>query len=408
MGLWRRFAHNHVLFSVVVTLAVRLTTLALLSGGLYLGLTNHVFPIPAVVLINLDIDPETSLLLLGVINKIADYLVEFALDDIAERCLSYWMLQADPGPNRVAGIYLDDFDMKDELTRPWLAVGAFFTRWRHHKWLGGTEKSWRDWTRLLLSLAVSICFLLLGAGINTIGLPKGRWYPSEYTINRAQLPRTETQRVAITEIEYGNYWGLAGRQIGTVPETANTSLSLMAQDAFRGLDGLFDVFAPDQSPRGFASVAQYGHSSGFDSSYDVPSVTAINSTVAVDGTNAALNSTSTWGSSLWDVYAELQRDGPDVAQASIGIIGQTYTVRPMLTTDCSTGLSLDPESLAIVVEYPDDTLQTSNNRNSTTAATILIQVPEIVNLQFGGITCSLSLRQIIYACDWGMRRDQGW
>ena len=75
-------------------------------------------------------------------------------------------------------------EMKEEFVKPWIAMANNAERWRLFGW---KSLGWRGAARFVLTLASSICFLLLGAAMNTIGIPKGRWYPDLF-------PKSESKR----------------------------------------------------------------------------------------------------------------------------------------------------------------------------------------------------------------------
>jgi len=74
-----------------------------------------------------------------------------------------------------AGIHLIDLGMKDELVKPWVAIASYFKRCTLFGWSG---TGLVGLFRFLASLAISVCVLLLGVGVNTLGIPKERWYPN--------------------------------------------------------------------------------------------------------------------------------------------------------------------------------------------------------------------------------------
>lgn len=70
-----------------------------------------------------------------------------------------------------------DFDMKEELSKPWTAISSYCTRRKQR------EKTVWKVSRLFICLVTSVCLLLQGAGMNTVGMPKRRWWPDTRFIN---------------------------------------------------------------------------------------------------------------------------------------------------------------------------------------------------------------------------------
>ena len=98
-----------------------------------------------------------------------------ALEYVSLQTLTLWMTQK-------RGAHAIDYEMKEELVKPWIALANNIERWRLFGWKG---LGWRGTARFVLTLASSICFLLLGAAMNTIGIPKGRWYPDLFPKSEA-------------------------------------------------------------------------------------------------------------------------------------------------------------------------------------------------------------------------------
>ena len=103
-----------------------------------------------------------------------------------------------------------DFDLYEEFKKPWTAVAKLKERCKI-----GTRKS-RAWLQFIGALVVGISILLLGAAMNTIAIPKSRWWPD----TRFEAPQppddrfyfaNQTSRVA--SVSRMPLWGQAWEMI---------------------------------------------------------------------------------------------------------------------------------------------------------------------------------------------------
>lgn len=92
-----------------------------------------------------------------------------ALSHIASTLLTSWMIQKGS-----RGATPSDLELFDEFNQPWTAFKNFLDR-RKSEALAG--RSWKNWFRLLSSLAIGVSVILLGAAMNTVLIPKTRWWP---------------------------------------------------------------------------------------------------------------------------------------------------------------------------------------------------------------------------------------
>ncbi|KXS97507.1 hypothetical protein AC578_4615 [Pseudocercospora eumusae] len=113
-----------------------------------------------------EVDPDLQLALLGVFNKVLDLLVTKALTNFAGLLITMSMVAQGL---HWSGVRLADFQLGEELTKPWESIEAFIQR--------GKTLGWRraGWMRFTTTLIVSICVLLQGLAMNTLGYPKERW-----------------------------------------------------------------------------------------------------------------------------------------------------------------------------------------------------------------------------------------
>ena len=175
----------------------RLAAISVIIIALAFGTRHTTFTLRPQDIFSYEIDVDLQLALIGVINKVFDLLITTSLEDSAGVLVTLWMtsraFDSFPALNKghAVGARLEDFGLKDELTKPWKSIGAFVSR--------VSALGWRQagWVRLLLTLGCSICVLLSGLAINTIGIPKKRWLPDVWENLNVEMPMVEFQGAAI-------------------------------------------------------------------------------------------------------------------------------------------------------------------------------------------------------------------
>lgn len=317
----------------------------------------------------MQVTPDTQLALLGVFNKCLDYLVDNALENMTLLFLTLWMTQR-PTENYPSGVHLVDYEMKEELVKPWIAVMNHIERWRVFGWKG---LGYRGMMRFAVTIASSICFLLLGAAINTVGLPKARWYPDLFPTSDANhaLMKIKTPRMSLAGVDWMNYWTLGWETVGGGPQSWTAAIALASASTYtvlNALDGLYEN-GPGWS--------------GFNEQSDTTSCTAINTTIS----GSMVESISIQGSFIVDMYDGLQQNGPNYARGAAGMMGSVNLTLPRLTTTCSPAInSTALKTDTIVVEGPSGSILTE---------TLEISVGPNAGANFGGATCSCSLRDVL-------------
>jgi hypothetical protein len=129
----------------------------------------------------IGVDQDLQLTFIGLVNRIVEMLTQDALSHIASTILTSWMIRQGSGGT------LSDLEMLDEFKQPWTALVNFLER-RKPEALAG--RSWKNGFRLLSSLAIGLSLLLLGAAMNTVAIPKTRWWPD----TRFEVPRLPDDR----------------------------------------------------------------------------------------------------------------------------------------------------------------------------------------------------------------------
>lgn len=232
---------------------VRLLALVAIGVGLSFGAQQTYFTIGTSRVFGKDVDPDLKLAFIGIFNKSLDVLVLSALEYTLLIILTRWMIMPrqtpDPARKTGAGVALRDFDLKDELTKPWMTIIAFIIRCRQS---GLTYKSVR---RLLLCFLVSISVILLGVAINTIVIPKDRWYPDpDYNAKIAETDSVQNIRTVqhpkmfLRNIDWDNYVAVGQNNTGSRDDATQYWLdALLASLAIQGLSRLVPTVAHERN-----------------------------------------------------------------------------------------------------------------------------------------------------------------
>lgn len=148
------------------------------------------------------------------------------------------------------GVNLLDFELEKELTQPWTCLLNFRKKALIHGWKG---IGWSGWMRFITCLSVSVCVILLAPAINTIGIPKERWFPNGSEGGwdmsdsvRRQLTIT-TPRMTFLGLDWMNYWNSAWNLVGSGPESWDAALAIAAASTYSLLAGLPNAYT-NQAP----------------------------------------------------------------------------------------------------------------------------------------------------------------
>ncbi|OKL61122.1 hypothetical protein UA08_03094 [Talaromyces atroroseus] len=318
---------------------------------------------------NIDVSVDIQLAVFGVVNKLLDYLIDTALDHAVSVTLTLWM--ACSISDRFAGIKIDDFSMKEELSKPWIAIWACLQRCRKG------DSCLFSIARGLLCLAVSLSVVLQGASVNTIGMPKARWAPT-YTSGVPGAGNTlELPLMRIVSANVDGFWSQAEAMTGepTADAIGQIVAGLEASATFIGLSGLRNAMNNDRTQPGWYEA--YKSSGSYITGIHVPTNTSQSSIQTVSlqfgGINAIWQSQSLYGNA-W-------------ARGSTGYTGNLNLTLPFLETVCapSTNLTTTANN-TMLAQHPVD-------MNSTKA---MIQVLVGASGSFTGANCSVTLRQGLF------------
>lgn len=339
-------------------------------------------------LFGLGIDVDLQLALIGLLNKILDTVVQASLKHTASVYLTAWMAYYFGKSGRAggAGVNLIDFGLKDELVEPWTCMVNFWKRCHH---LGRRKIGWPGFLRFIASLAVSVYVLLLALAINTLGIPKERWYPNP--AGREEDLTISTPRMVLNGLDWMNYWGFGFDLVGSGDQSWAVAIGLVAASTFTLLQGLPTAYRTE--PVGWIPLSS--EKPGF--------ITAINTLI----NGSTVQSISVQNSRVRDVFNYLQLNGTkEYYKVASGWNGFVNITAPMLTTTCVTGL---PANLSVPIGtipvsshvqtmfLADCTYQVQGPSNlSLTESTITIPIGAIPLLNFTGATCSTTLRQALF------------
>jgi len=110
-------------------LAIRMSAIGLVITGISLGAMRTYISIGLSRVFGEDVDADLKLALLGFFNKSLDVLLVSSLEYMASFFITVWMAQTVAVGDR-RGVKYSDFGLREELTKPWMTVSSFVTRWR--------------------------------------------------------------------------------------------------------------------------------------------------------------------------------------------------------------------------------------------------------------------------------------
>lgn len=299
-----------------------------IDSAVVFGSTSKLFQFTDTSLFGLGIDVDLQLALIGFLNKILDTVVQASLKHTASVCLTAWMAW-DTGKSGRPGVNLVDFGLKDELVEPWTCVANFWKRCHH---LGRQGIGWRGSLRFLASLAISVCVLLLALAVNTLGIPKERWYPNLTGGDQEGLT-ISAPRMVLNGLDWMNYWGSGFDLVGAGDQSWAVAIGLAAASTFSLLQGLPAAYRT--GPDGPGWIPINSEQPGF--------ITAINTMI----NGSTIQGVSVQNSRVQDVFSYLQLNGTkEYYKVASGWTGFVTMTAPILTTTCVPGL---PANLSVPI-----------------------------------------------------------
>ncbi|KAL2066461.1 hypothetical protein VTL71DRAFT_2532 [Oculimacula yallundae] len=348
---------------------------------------SEVFHISSVSLFGVTLSTDLQLALVGLMNKIFDTIVQASLKHTASLFLTAWMALR-TSTSKSAGIQLLDFELKEELVQPWTCIINFFKR---RKLVGENGLGYRGYLRFAASLVVSICVLLLALSINTLGVPKRRWFPDfpdegnvyigkDWDSARQSLTVT-TPRMEFHGMDWSNLWNHGFASVGGGTASWDVAIGLAAASTYTALTGL---------PRAFhnTSVGWQPVNNGV-----LESISGINDTVTGINTDVrrSAQTVSIQNAMLWNIFQGLRSDGTeDYYRKSYGWHGRFTITVPTLNTVCRSVLAMEAEISTgnILIRGPENL--------EPKQPSIELQFGAVPAANFSGAICQINFSQALF------------
>lgn len=149
------------------------------------------------------------------------------------------------GSSKHQGASLLDLDLRNELTQPWTCIYNFHKRRILHGWSGlGPLGAFR----FFISLSVSCCVLFLALAVNTVGIPKERWYPNltdsgfQVTDSVRRLLTITTPCMQLHGIDWGDSWNEAWDMVGSGPPSWDATAALVTTNTYAVWGGIANSY----------------------------------------------------------------------------------------------------------------------------------------------------------------------
>ncbi|CAI6339452.1 unnamed protein product [Periconia digitata] len=342
-------------------------------AAILLGFLRQNWGLKNVMVGKIEIDEELQLVIIGVVNKSLDVLIQAALEHMALLYNTLWMIQ--PG----VGSTIQDTLLKNEMSKPWKALYAFYRRGR----ILGFWK-WRSIFRLLLTLAVSISVMLLGAGLNTIAWPKRRWYPDLTIIKLTEKASPDfsihAPLMTLDRVDWGNDMHTGVALVGGTPQTDEDGVPLLTSGAADEIAGAIAASGALMSLTGLSSV-YYRESPDWGSVWDAPAyMTGIQTQI----NGSTVRSISLQSKHIKTLFESQKTSGNPLARTARGFHGVVRMTAPVLATTCAELKDKDVDDNSLDVQAPEP--------NRTTFS-ILVGTSNV--LGFAGAQCTLTLSQAL-------------
>jgi len=285
-----------------------------------------VFRFANATVINLTADADLQLALIGFLNKVLDVIVQASLKHTASILLTAWMACGYKGSGK-PGVNLLDFELKDELVQPWTCIINFQKRCDR---LGRGNIGWRGILRFIVTLAISVCVLLLALSVNTLGVPKKRWYPNSPDNGWPNPSGTQrdaltiyTPRMVLNGIDWVNNWEFGVDLVGSSEQTGAVAIGFAAASTFTVLKGLPGAYR--SQPSGWTPL----------SNEEPGLITALDTVV----NGSTVRGVSVQNTQVRGVFNYLQaHSSKEHHKAAFGWKAIVNITAPVLTTICSPGL----------------------------------------------------------------------
>ena len=358
-----------------VQLAGKIMVLCAILIAIGFGGSSRNFSVKTKQVLGRTVDADLQLAFLGLINKIMDLLLTKALQLTAGVIVTLWMTR----PRSSPGARLADFDLGEELTKPWEACGKFSERWSTFGWKRA------GWRRFLITLPVSVCVLLQGLAINTIGVPKERWYPEERQPDTAAHPIARYQG-----LDWMNFWNQAFQTLGGGDNSWRVMDGYIASStylAFQDFARLMNETADDPKNYGWRTFTPRTDYTALDTRHNKSTSVGI----------------AFHESLIADTFKWLQANGTTRSRRAIGVQGDLKMAVPSTLVSCRALLdrwdngTLSQDSGSVIVD------------DAETSTTFQLHLLPILSNNFSGASCDLSFRRVLFPFNiWVINEDAPW
>jgi hypothetical protein len=359
---------------------VRIIAFAIIIAAVCFGASHKIFAASTSEVLGKEVDTDLKLAFLGFFNKSLDVLLVSSLEYTASLLLTVWMARSGASTVKqpARGAKFADFGLKDELTKPWMTIVSFAIRCRQSKW------SWGSLLRCLLCLCISISVMLQGLAINTVAVPKKRWYPNKPFVDGWGPMRPQDKTVMTVEhpkillhgVDWYNLLGTGQASVGAEGYPPwDWGLGLSASLAMIGLTHLvYTVSLPQKNWQHVYRMALDKDTltrwTALRTSFEFP--------------DRAVETFSADDEQITGVFNWLRDTHHQPTASSVGWTGNLTLVVPALNTICTAFNSSAAEG-SINITASD----------GTTSA-LSVEFGPVEALEFAGATCSSTFRQALY------------
>jgi hypothetical protein len=355
---------------------LRLLAFCILITGLSFGARQSFFSVGVSRVWGTELDADLKLALLGFFNKSLDVILVSSLEYTASMTLTIWMARVGE-----AGATFSDFGLKDELTKPWMTVVSLCTRWRRGK------RGWMSVARFALCMCVSVAVMLQGLAVNTIAVPKARWYPNrshtwKMTARIRDAMTVAYPKTSLEAIDWYNLLGFGQDNVGTESFYPwDWALALSASLSLAGLSRVVPTVAlPEKSWQQVYHWQLDGDTrrrwSALNTNFDMP--------------DRPVETISTDDQQVTEIFEWLRTAQHSPISSSTGWTGNLTLIVPALNTLCTPSDHRTQNSSFLVTLPPG----TSGTPSET--PTFSLRLGPVPALNFTGATCSTTFRQALY------------
>lgn len=312
---------------------------------------------------SVTVSVDVQLAAIGLVNKIVDMFVQASLKHTASILLTMWMAV---GSSKHHGVSLLDFELKSELTQPWTCIYNFHKRRTLHGWRGLGSAGI---LRFVISLSISCCVILLALAINTVGVPKERWYPDSggpgtfrLTDARKRLLTITTPRMQLYSLDWSGLSNGAQNMVGSGPSSSDAAAAFAATNTYTLMGGIANSYR--EAKPGWKRISK-----------ETDSFTTGVNTFIGDGT---VQTVSVQHSRAREIFEYLRANGSHEFQRdSMGWMGSLKLTIPMLSTTCyplptHSIVSNNDITVCVLMPHPSSSPNSPSNRLEVSTMTGLL------------------------------------